>query len=130
MLSANANDVLPDQEEASLFDAYMMKPLVIRQLLDTIKSLLQLEWTYETDAAAVSVSPRSPISNPSSEHIADLLRLGQIGYVRGIQAKLIEIERESAEHEVFVAELRDIIRNFDLKRYMSVLEGMQADDAR
>jgi hypothetical protein len=50
--------------------------------------------------------------------------------VRGIQAKLVEIERESAEHEVFVAELREIIRDFDLKRYMSVLEGMQTDDAR
>jgi CheY-like chemotaxis protein len=131
MLSANANDVLPDQEEARLFDAYMMKPLVIRQLLDTIKSLLQLEWTYEKETTAgISPDPRRPVTNPSSEHINDLLRLGQIGYVRGIQAKLIEIERESAEHEVFVAELRDIIRNFDLKRYMSVLEGIQTDDAR
>jgi signal transduction histidine kinase/DNA-binding NarL/FixJ family response regulator len=130
MLSANANDVLPDQEEARLFDAYMMKPLVIQQLLDTIKSLLQVEWTYEKEANPVPALPRPPAISPSSEHISDLLRLGQIGYVRGIQAKLIEIERESLEHEVFVAELRDIIRNFDLKRYMSVLEAIKADDAR
>jgi CheY-like chemotaxis protein len=129
MLSANANDVLPDEDEARLYDAYLMKPLVIQQLLDTIKSMLQIEWTYEKETPLIA-AVRPPVPLPSSEHISDLLRLGQIGYVRGIQAKLIEIERESAEHKLFVAELQEIIGRFDLKRYMSVLEAMQVDDAR
>jgi CheY-like chemotaxis protein/anti-sigma regulatory factor (Ser/Thr protein kinase) len=128
MLSANANDVLPDEDEARLYDAYLMKPLVIQQLLDTIKSMLQIEWTYEKETPLIA-AVRPPVPLPSSEHISDLLRLGQIGYVRGIQAKLIEIERESAEHKLFVAELQEIIGRFDLKRYMSVLEAMQVDDA-
>lgn len=106
------------------------KPLIIQQLLDTMKALLKLEWTYQSDQPSESAAPAVLTERPSSDHIQDLLRLGQIGYVRGIQAKLVEIERESENHEAFVAEMREIIGRFDLKKYIAVLEALQADDAR
>jgi hypothetical protein len=108
----------------------MMKPLIIQQLLDTMKALLKLEWTYQSDQPSGTAAPPVVRERPSSDHIQDLLRLGQIGYVRGIQAKLVEIERESENHEAFVAEMREIIGRFDLKKYIAVLEALQADDAR
>jgi CheY-like chemotaxis protein len=50
MLSANANDTKPDDDEARLYDVYLMKPVIIQQLLDSMKALLALEWTYEDRA--------------------------------------------------------------------------------
>jgi len=130
MLSANANDTRPEEDEARLYDAYLMKPLVIQQLLDTIKTQLQLVWTYEPEEAEKPPAPQQPIRIPSRAHLDDLLRLGRIGHMRGIHDKLGEIERESPEHEAFVARVRDAARNFDMKRYIAMLESMQADDAR
>lgn len=130
MLSANANDTLPDQDEARLYDVYMMKPLIIQQLLDTMKTLLGLEWVYANAPAPIPQEAAALAQPPAINHINDLMRLGQIGYVRGIQAKLDEIERESRNHEAFVADMREIIGKFDLKRYIAVLKALQADDPR
>ena len=61
---------------------------------------------------------------PPRNDIDDLLRLGQIGYVRGIQDKLTELENSDAEHGEFVRHLRAAVDRFDLKRYMSMLEAV------
>ena len=54
-------------------------------------------------------------------------RLGSIGHVRGIEAKLRELELEDPSHEAVAAHLRSLVSNFDLKRYMNVLEAMRAN---
>ena len=59
------------------------------------------------------------------QHIGALYELGRIGHVRGIEAKLREIEVEHPANGPFAAQLRGFIANFDLKRYMSVLETIQ-----
>ena len=66
-------------------------------------------------------------SGRSRHHLDDLYRLGRIGHVRGIEAKLRELELEDPANEAFAANLRALVSNFDLKRYMSVLETMRAD---
>jgi hypothetical protein len=80
------------------------------------------------------VQPHDPslsaIEIPAAEHIIDLMKLGEIGHVRGIQAKLFEIEDKFPEHQVFVTQMRGIINSFDLRRYMAVLEALRSDDAR
>jgi hypothetical protein len=45
--------------------------------------------------------------------------------VRGIEAKLRQIEAEDAESRPFAAHMRGLVSNFDLKQYMSILEGMR-----
>ena len=62
------------------------------------------------------------ITLPPRADIDDLVRLGQIGYVRGIQDKLAEIERDSAAHTDFVRRMRSIVDRFDLKRFIAMLE--------
>jgi hypothetical protein len=58
-------------------------------------------------------------------HVRALYELGRIGHVRGIEAKLREIEAEHPANGPFAAHLRGFISNFDLKRYMTVLESLQ-----
>ena len=65
---------------------------------------------------------------PAGGHIEELMKLGEIGYVRGIQAKLAEIEADSPENGAFVSHMRDLMDTFDLKQYMAVLEALRSDD--
>ena len=58
------------------------------------------------------------------QHLADLHRLGKIGYVRGIEAKLDEVAGASPEHSAIITELRGLVRNFELKQYMARLESL------
>ena len=45
-------------------------------------------------------------SERSRHHLDDLYRLGSIGHVRGIEAKLRELELEDPSHEAVAAHLR------------------------
>ena len=83
-------------------DGYLMKPIDIPQALETIRQLLKIEWRYETDEVVAprwqpETGPRPPV-----RHVEELIGLGQIGYVKGIQVKLDEIGSEYPEHADFV----------------------------
>ena len=88
-------------------------------------------------AAEPAVELRSQFSPPHREsdlqgalpdhsrhHVDDLYQLGLIGHVRGIQAKLREIETDPTTNPS-PTRMRTLVANFDLKRYMNVLEGMR-----
>ena len=126
MVSANAHEYTPGGDGGPLHDAFLVKPIDIELLLETVGSLLQLEWLYEPALALVTQT--NPLEQPPTQclhHVRALYELGRIGHVRGIEAKLREIEAEHPANGPFAAHLRGFISNFDLKRYMTVLESMQ-----
>jgi CheY-like chemotaxis protein/anti-sigma regulatory factor (Ser/Thr protein kinase) len=131
MLSANPEERPAHSDAPPVYDAFLMKPLIIQQLLDTLQTLLAIEWE---DEAAEPEQPRTPpgtmVGMPSPHQIDDLLRLGEIGHVRGIHAKLQEIEGQEPQLHDFAEHIRDIVRTFDLKRYMTALEAMRIDGVR
>jgi hypothetical protein len=45
--------------------------------------------------------------------------------VRGIHAKLAEMAAEHPANEPLASHLRTLVSNFELKRYMNVLEAMR-----
>ena len=89
--------------------------------------LLALKWLHDEPLRAVHV-PDNPhdMVRPAARHLSDLLQLGQIGYVRGIEAKLTEITEVEPETAAFTAYLRDLVRRFELARYMACLEEFLA----
>ncbi|GGF47279.1 hybrid sensor histidine kinase/response regulator [Azorhizobium oxalatiphilum] len=129
MISANAGEMGVRDAEPRHHDDACVKPVDLRALLEKIRVQLNLEWTTQQDAPDVPAVPPAPAKPPAASHLDELLKLGQIGYVRGIQAKLQALATESPEHEPFVREMNDIVRTFDLNRYMAVLEALRAHDA-
>jgi len=132
MLSANASQNPDVPAPDRIHDGYLMKPIDIRQLLDKIHAVLKIEWTYDLPEQTIGAVPGAGLAAgdiPSPAQIDDLLRLGEIGHVRGIEAKLFEIEGNFPEHQFFVREMREIVGSFDLKRYMAVLEALRHHDA-
>jgi len=121
MLSANAIDPHHMLEAERLYDDTLMKPIDLRQLLKKIHSLVDIEWIYETEAAAPA--PASTVSGcPPGRDIDELIWLGQIGHVTRILEKLDEIERGSPECREFIARMRVMVSTFDFTRYTSALQ--------
>jgi signal transduction histidine kinase/CheY-like chemotaxis protein len=126
IVSANAHEYAPGGgSEDDLHDAFVMKPIDMQALLDCMRSLMGLEWRYEAPPVPAHDQTIVPLSEGSRRHLNDLYQLGRIGHVRGIQAKLREIEAEDPANGQFAHVLRMLVTNFDLKRYMNVLEGMR-----
>ena len=127
IVSANAHEYAPGA--GVVHDAFLTKPVELQALLERIGILLNLDWLYAADAVsggAIAAPPASASGGRLSQHhLEDLHRLGRIGHVRGIEAKLREFELEDPVNEVFAGELRGLIENFDLKRYMRVLETLR-----
>jgi signal transduction histidine kinase len=128
IVSANAHEYSPLAGESH--DAFMMKPIQLQRLLEQIGTLLHLKWIHEPEPADGPAPAVAAVASPNGRtrhHLDDLYRLGRIGHVRGIEAKLRELELEDPSNEAFAANLRALVANFDLKRYMNVLETMRAD---
>jgi CheY-like chemotaxis protein len=127
MVSANAYEYSPGGNGGPLHDSFLVKPIDIDLLLECVGSLLQLQWVYDAPPpqipANVTLFDQPPAE--SLPHLGALYELGRIGHVRGIEAKLREMEAEHPANAPFAAQLRGFITNFDLKRYMTVLESMQ-----
>lgn len=127
MLSANAHEISPVRGEDAPHDAMIAKPFDLRDLLARIQALLGLEWTTDAAPAAGLKARRA-----HPDEVAELLRLGRIGHVRGIEAKLTEIEAGTPEPlmaEPLLAELRGLVQAYDLPRYMAVLESAALESA-
>lgn len=131
ILSANISETHRNLTPDRAHDDYLIKPMNITSLLDKIQALLKLEWVYESDGLDRDATAQVyAIAPPSARHIEDLLHLGQIGYVRGIQAKLDDIENNSPENLPFVAHLRQIAATYDFRRFIAEVERFQSHDAR
>ncbi|MGV3575763.1 MAG: ATP-binding protein [Devosia sp.] len=120
MLSANIGDGAgPASADAGHNDA-LAKPFDLAQLLDKIGAQLALDWTYfETPAAKPKKAAK--LRSPGVEHLRDLANLGQIGHIRGIEAKLTELAVDP-NNEPLVAALRGHMQSFDFDGYAELIE--------
>ena len=109
-------------------DGYLMKPIDIPRLLETIRELLKIEWIYAIDQIPPPRWRPENGSRPPVKHVEELIGIGRIGYVRAIQVKLDEIGSEFPEHADFVAQMRALVDRFDLDQYMATLKALHSYD--
>ncbi|MFT4046463.1 MAG: ATP-binding protein [Solimonas sp.] len=126
IVSANAYDPRRDGEAGAVHDAFLTKPLDVDFFLDRVAALLDLRWRYADQAqtaAATETAAAFAVPATCRRYLDELLQLGRIGHVRGIQAKLREIAEEDPAHEPFTRNLHDLVRKFDLRAYALLLEA-------
>jgi CheY-like chemotaxis protein len=125
IVSANAHEYSPGGGGA-LHDAFLIKPIEMQRLLECLAQQLGLQWIHEHALAAGAEASTETTALPghARHHVDDLYQLGLIGHVRGIQAKLREMENDPGSRP-FAVRMRTLVANFDLKRYMHVLEGIR-----
>ncbi len=131
MVSANVHDYQDPNREEALHDAFLVKPLDIQHLLERIETLTSLTWIEEepsAEAPSDKVFSLADLPDGAAHHLAELRQLGRIGYVRGIEKKLREMEAANQAYTDLVARLRGLIRQFELKKFLDTLEALQPHD--
>ncbi len=127
IISGNFHDArrLTNTSGKQAYDLFLTKPIDIRSLLDKIKNLLNITWVYEAACPPVPAQPDPLLmQRPPRAHLQDLLQLGRIGYVRGIEAKLDEIIEVAPYSTEFCNYLRELVRGFELQHYSDCLETL------
>lgn len=120
MLSANIGDAAALSDSDDSHNDAIGKPVDIRQLRDKLALHLGLKWIYADAAAPIPVKAEAPMLSPGAAHVQELLRLGEIGYIRGIEAKLSDLAKVEA-NQPFTEELRAYVAAFDLTGFMTFL---------
>ncbi|WP_104666654.1 hybrid sensor histidine kinase/response regulator [Ensifer adhaerens] len=130
MLSANIGDGSATGTLRGHNDT-LAKPFAVGQLADKLAVHLGLTWVHEGEEKHADPTPVTrPLMRPDANHLEELIRLGEIGYVRGIEAKLTEIALQP-EHQPFAEAARAYVQAFDLSGYDAFLKNTEinGDDA-
>jgi CheY-like chemotaxis protein len=128
MVSASALEAHGAPLAQPFHDGYLMKPIDIPKLVETIRQLLKIEWQYEAEPIAQPRWKPETGSRPPVKYVEELIGLGQLGYIRAIQVKLDEIGSDCPEHADFVSQMRSLVDRFDLDQYMATLKTLYSYD--
>ena len=131
MVSANAFENDPDKIAAAGCSDFIVKPVLVSELLAKLEWHLDLHWIYRNEAPVpVLARPQIPVTLPPAEHLDELLELGSIGYVKGIHVKLNEIEALDQRYAPFADDLRELVKHFRLDEYSRRLRAHADGRAR
>ncbi len=124
MMSANIGEHTVKSDLPPDHDVALSKPVDMQTLLNNIRTLLNLRVVTASSSPehAALAKPIRIVNLPSDRHVEELTRLGEIGFVSGIESKLDELDAGDDASKDFIAAARERVRAFDLRGYMALLE--------
>ena len=126
IVSANAFDTATGRAGVPHHDAFIVKPVSLIDLLSAIKQHLSIDWI--TSMAPPVAAPQPITSIPEAIELKALLELGAIGYIKGIQEKLDQLEQQNSDYTPFANVLRALLKQFELNEYTNRLKEMLRHD--
>ncbi|MBC7499786.1 MAG: response regulator [Herminiimonas sp.] len=126
IVSANAFDVAAGRAGFPCHDGFVVKPVLLPELLAKVKHHLRLDHLAQRVHVAdvVPYGLAAHVVVPSPACIAILLEMGAMGYVKGILGKLDEIEQEAPAIRAITNELRLLVKHYRFDDYMKRLREM------
>jgi hypothetical protein len=129
MLSANIGDRSAGALPGNDHNDTLAKPVDFRQLYDRLATWLGLEWVYAAPAPPESGDRREPaFRSPGADHVQELIRLGEIGYIRGIEAKLDALAK-AGDNRHFAEVMTAHIKAFNIDAYLADLHNLEREEA-
>ncbi|MBP1848703.1 hybrid sensor histidine kinase/response regulator [Rhizobium halophytocola] len=131
MLSANIGDAGGAVGTDGHTDA-IAKPVNLKRLRDKLALHMGLEWVYADEAVllagTLAKTPAVVIQSPGRAHVDDLIRFAEIGYVRGMEAKLADLAKDEA-HQPFSDAVGRFVQAFDMDGAMRYLRTFETERA-
>ena len=121
VISANAFDKGMDNDAGIGPEDFFTKPVRMDDLLDWVGRRLELEWVAADAPPQPEPAPPAELVPPPAEHLRALAEQVRLGFPRGIQARLDEIEALDPRHAEFVAVLRQLARRFQFDAMAEIL---------
>ncbi|MBX9455911.1 MAG: hybrid sensor histidine kinase/response regulator [Rhizobium sp.] len=129
MLSANIGDGGAGAIAGGDHNDTLAKPVNFRQLHDKLAHWLGLTWVYATAPARPGPGAAGQgLRSPGAGHVEELIRLGEIGYVRGIEAKLSDLAKDE-ENRHFAEVMTAHIKAFNIDAYLADLRKLEREEA-
>ncbi len=120
LVSANAHEFAAGNDGAAAHDGFVLKPVALDLLLDAIAAQLGLAWHAAGDPAPAA--PALDLAGAEAA-VAELRRLGQLGDIRRIEARLAAFARDVPASGPLIERLREPVRAFDLKAFLKLLDS-------
>lgn len=123
MLSANAHIKETDEDAPPPYDSYLVKPLVINQLFEQIKKLIEIDWIFEKDEE-LTLLPKitSSFSNTEKD---EMIKLANMGYAKGLLSLLDSIIAKKDIDQKLSLVLKDHIESFQFELFIKTLGTKQ-----
>ena len=125
MVSADASEGRHATARPPPHDAYLIKPVRIHDLLESLGSCLRMTWRYRPDTTT-GTCPAANVTTGiglSPRDRDELRRFAEIGYTKAFQAKLDSLERSGAAPVEFLAGMRRLSGSFEFGRIVQLLSG-------
>ena len=126
VISANAFTDDRERSVAAACNDYLAKPVYTPQLLERIQQQLGLTWLHRTQERPASVQR---VTLPDSDDLQALRELGALGYIRGIQQRLDDIDQRNPACASFTASLRSLVKHFQLDEFNRQLKEAEHECA-
>jgi signal transduction histidine kinase/CheY-like chemotaxis protein/purine-cytosine permease-like protein len=117
LVSANAFENDADKIAGSGASEFIVKPVLVAELLAKLEWHLGVRWVYRDEARAAPARTPGLVAVPERDELQALLELGSIGHVKAIHQRLDAIERGDRRFGPFAEELRDLVRQFRLDEF-------------
>lgn len=108
------------------FDAFILKPVEIDRLLETIRSFIGLKWKLAEITYSQTVSNDDPLELPPASTMTILMDLARRGNLRKVKDMADRIRKEHPECEKFSSTLEKLADNFEeieLYKFIEKLMG-------
>jgi len=123
MLSANSEELHRPEYDTPRHDRFLVKPVEFESLVDMMGDMLGLTWCRDdsvddgpllTTSNADQVQSLADIGEDAMPHIVRLREFLRIGYTRGIETEIKQLEQAAPQAQALVRQLYDCLDRFDL----------------
>ncbi|MBU7586555.1 MAG: CHASE2 domain-containing protein [Nostoc sp. TH1S01] len=107
--------------------AFLPKPLQVDELLNALRSLLNVDWIYAESPSQSLPIKNEPIDNnelilPSQEILQQLYHLAMMGDIPAIEAIIIELIKQDSQFTAFATTLGKLTANFQTTKIRKFLK--------
>jgi CheY-like chemotaxis protein len=106
-------------------DAFLIKPIDVRNLLALLKSYLRLEWIYREPSPPVKEAEEVVLENlvpPPPEEMAILYDLAMKGELPNLRQRALQIEQMGKQYQSFAILLRQLVEEYDEDKILALIE--------
>ncbi|MBN1878460.1 MAG: response regulator [Anaerolineae bacterium] len=105
-------------------DAFLPKPVEIKQLMQLLQEYLHVEWHYEDTGSATEApfKPQAEFVPPPQANLAEGYELAQAGNMRQIRAWAEAIGTQDAQYLPFAEKVQELARAFQKRQIVALIE--------
>ncbi len=105
-------------------NAFISKPVEIKELLETIQEFLQIEWVYEelTEPAKIVAPQATGLVTPPPTELQALLDLATLGDMRGVRKRLTAMEQLGEPYKPFIEKVTALAKGYEDKQIVALVK--------